>query len=129
PAYGRIREDRPRRSIEWGTTNTKQYLLSQTGNRRFWPLETGKIDLAALIRDREQLLGEAATYEADGESIVLDKNLWKDAETAQEQRRVVDPWEDILLVSCLHRLLLRQLGTVAQFRPTSDPPVFHIASP
>jgi hypothetical protein len=66
PAYGRVREDRPRRSIEWGTTNNDEYLLSQTGNRRFWPLKTGKIDLDALMRDREQLLGEAATYEAGG---------------------------------------------------------------
>jgi predicted P-loop ATPase len=96
PAYGRIREDRPRRSIEWGTTNNKEYLLSQTGNRRFWPLETGKIDIDALKRDREQLLGEAATYEAAGESLTLNEELWGDARDAQEQRRVADPWEDIL---------------------------------
>ena len=96
PAYGRVREDRPRRSIEWGTTNNKAYLLSQTGNRRFWPLETGKIDMEALKRDREQLLGEAATYEAAGESITLRENLWGDAREAQEQRRAADPWEDIL---------------------------------
>jgi predicted P-loop ATPase len=96
PAYGRVREDRPRRSIEWGTTNNDEYLLSQTGNRRFWPLKTGKIDLDALMRDREQLLGEAATYEAGGESITLDPSLWSSAQEAQEQRRVADPWEDIL---------------------------------
>jgi predicted P-loop ATPase len=96
PAYGRVREDRPRRSIEWGTTNNDNYLLSQTGNRRFWPLRTGKIDIEALIQDREQLIGEAATYEAAGQSIVLDQSLWSDARAAQEQRRVADPWEDIL---------------------------------
>jgi len=96
PAYGRVREDRPRRSIEWGTTNNKEYLLSQTGNRRFWPLETGKIDIEALKRDREQLLGEAATYEAEGKSISLDPSLWGDARDAQEQRRVADAWEDLL---------------------------------
>jgi predicted P-loop ATPase len=96
PAYGRVREDRPRRSIEWGTTNEDIYLLSQTGNRRFWQLKTGKIDIAALKRDREQLLGEAATYESVGESIVLDEKLWEDARDAQELRRVPDPWEDIL---------------------------------
>ncbi|MGB6509236.1 MAG: virulence-associated E family protein [Xanthobacteraceae bacterium] len=96
PAYGRVREDRPRRSIEWGTTNNKEYLLSQTGNRRFWPLQTGKIDIEALKRDREQLLGEAATYEATGESMTLVASLWGDAREAQEQRRVADPWEDIL---------------------------------
>jgi predicted P-loop ATPase len=91
-----VREDRPRRSIEWGTTNNDEYLLSQTGNRRFWPLKTGKIDLDALMRDREQLLGEAATYEAGGESLTLDPSLWSSAQQAQEQRRVADPWEDIL---------------------------------
>jgi predicted P-loop ATPase len=96
PAYGRIREDRPRRSIEWGTTNNKEYLQSQTGNRRFWPLETGTIDIEALKRDREQLLGEAATCEAAGECITLDQGLWADAREAQDRRRVADPWEDLL---------------------------------
>jgi predicted P-loop ATPase len=96
PAYGRVREDRPRRSIEWGTTNNEQYLLSQTGNRRFAPLKTGTIDIEALQRDREQLLGEAAAYETAGEKITLDPSLWRDAQAAQEQRRAGDPWEDIL---------------------------------
>jgi predicted P-loop ATPase len=96
PAYSRVREDRPRRSTEWGSTNTKTYLQSQTGNRCFWPLECGTIDIEALRRDREQLIGEAATYEAAGESITLDKSLWGDAREAQEKRRIVDPWEDIL---------------------------------
>jgi hypothetical protein len=96
PAYGRVREDRPRRSIEWGTTNDDKYLLSQTGNRRIWPLKTGRIDIEALKRDREQLLGEAAAYEAAGESITLEESLWADARDAQEQRRVIDPWEDTL---------------------------------
>ncbi|HUZ32122.1 MAG TPA: VapE domain-containing protein [Xanthobacteraceae bacterium] len=108
PAYGRVREDRPRRSIEWGTTNNKEYLLSQTGNRRFWPLETGKIDIGALMRDRQQLLGEAATYEAAGASISLDPSLWSDAREAQEQRRVTDPWEDVL--TSLGPLVLHKSG-------------------
>jgi predicted P-loop ATPase len=95
-SYGRVREDIPRRSVEWATTNNKQYLQSQTGNRRWWPLETGRIDVKALRQDREQLLGEAATLEAAGESIMLDSKLWDDASEAQEVRRVADPWEDIL---------------------------------
>jgi predicted P-loop ATPase len=96
PAYGRVREDRKRRSIEWGTTNNSEYLQSQTGNRRFWPLKVGTIDLEALKRERLQLLGEAATYEAQGESSVLDEKLWPDALAAQEERRVKDPWEELL---------------------------------
>ena len=109
PAYGRVREDRPRRSIEWATTNNEEYLLSQTGNRRWWPLKTGKVDIEALKRDREQLLGEAATYEAAGEHIGLDESLWSDARNVQEQRRVTDPWEDALAnmdgnLGVVHRL-------------------------
>jgi predicted P-loop ATPase len=109
PAYGRVREDRPRRSIEWATTNDDTYLLSQTGNRRWWTLKTGRVQIEALKRDREQLLGEAATYEAAGERIGLDESLWDDARNAQEQRRVTDPWEDTLSkldsnLSVVHRL-------------------------
>jgi predicted P-loop ATPase len=96
PAYGRVREDRPRRSIEWGTINDDVYLLRQSGNRRWWPLKTTTIAIKALSRDRGQLLGEAATYEAAGESIMLDESLWDAARDAQEQRRVADPWEDVL---------------------------------
>jgi hypothetical protein len=95
-AYGRVREDIPRRSIPFGTTNDKQYLQSQTGNRRFWPLDTGRIDLGSLVNDRDQLWAEAATCEATGESITLAPSLWGAARVAQEARRVMDPWEDLL---------------------------------
>jgi predicted P-loop ATPase len=96
PAYGRAVERRPRRSIDWATTNDEVYMQSQTGNRRFWPLPCGIIDIEALRRDRLQLLGEAAHYEAAGESLVLDEKLWPKAKDEQESRRVHHPWEDIL---------------------------------
>ncbi len=96
PAYGRALISRPRRCILWGSTNNDEYLRSQTGNRRFWPLATGHIDLEAFKRDRDQLLAEAAQAEADGESIVLPRELWAAAAEEQEQRREIDPWEDVL---------------------------------
>src|SRR5580704_7479906 len=72
-AYGHAPEARPRRSIEVGTTNNDTYLQSQTGNRRFWPVEVQEmIDLDKLRRDRTQLWGEAAHYESHGEAITLD---------------------------------------------------------
>ena len=97
PAYGHFLLKQKRHSIEVGTTNSDEYLQSQTGNRRFWPLKLLEtIDIEMLKRDRLQLWGEAAKYEAEGESIVLDKKLWPKAAEEQEKRRVKDPWEDIL---------------------------------
>jgi hypothetical protein len=96
PAYGRVREDRPRRCTQWATTNDNVYLASQTGNRRFWPLIVGRILLAALRRDRDQLWGEAATLEAAGVSIELDPKLWQSAREEQDKRRIPDPWEDLI---------------------------------
>jgi predicted P-loop ATPase len=96
PAYGRRRVDAPRRCIFVATTNEDEYLQSQTGNRRFWPLRTGTINIDALRRDRDQLWAEAAEVEAMGEPLVLPKELWNEAKTAQDERRQSDPWDDIL---------------------------------
>jgi predicted P-loop ATPase len=97
PAYGHFLKKQKRHSIEVGTTNSDRYLQSQTGNRRFWPLRVLKsIDIAKLKRDRLQLWGEAAHYQSQGESLVLDEKLWGEAAVEQEARRVPDPWEDVL---------------------------------
>jgi predicted P-loop ATPase len=97
PAYGRVLLDQPRQSIEVGTTNSDSYLLSTTGNRRFWPFKLlARIDTAALRRDRRMLWGEAAAAESAGETLVLDRALWDAAGEEQEKRRAVDPWEDEL---------------------------------
>jgi hypothetical protein len=65
-----------------------------TGNRRFWPLKTGKIDLEALRRDRDQLLAEAD--EAQGEPLVIPEALWPEAAAEQDQRLMQDPREGLL---------------------------------
>jgi hypothetical protein len=99
PAYGRRRVDAPRRCVFFATTNEDDYLQSQTGNRRFWPLNTGitgPIDIEGLRRDRDQLWAEAAEVEAKGEPLVLPKDLWGEASAAQDERRQQDPWDDIL---------------------------------
>jgi predicted P-loop ATPase len=96
PAWGRFREDRPRQVVFIATTNDEKYLRDNTGNRRFWPVKTSKIELESLCRDRNQLWAEAAHYEAHGESIVIPMHLWPLAAKAQEERLEEDPWLDIL---------------------------------
>jgi predicted P-loop ATPase len=108
PAYGRFLKKQPRHSIEVGTTNDSEYLQSQTGNRRFWPMVVMKsIDVEKLRRDRLQLIGEAAYYESKGESVVLHEDLWGAAGIQQEQRRVTDPWEDALRM--IHKQTLQRV--------------------
>ena len=95
-AYARKRTDRPRRCIFFATTNERTYLASQTGNRRFWPVACGHIDVGGLAADRDQLWAEAAELEAGGESLFLPESLWGEAAALQEARREVDPWDEIL---------------------------------
>ena len=96
PAYGRVAELRPRRGIMIGTTNDDEYLKDGTGNRRFWPVATGKFDLPAIAEARDQLWAEAAAREAKGESIVLPEGLWLAAAVEQAKRVAPDPWADVL---------------------------------
>jgi predicted P-loop ATPase len=96
PAYGRRRIDAPRRCIFIATTNEDEYLKSQTGNRRFWPVAIGSIDIEGLRRDRDQLWAEAAQAERAGEAITLAAELLATVARAQDSRREHDPWDDLL---------------------------------
>jgi predicted P-loop ATPase len=96
PAYGRRRVDAPRRCVFVGTTNDDEYLKSETGNRRWWPVGTRTIDIEALSRDRDQLWAEAAAVEAQSDPLILPKELLAKATEAQDERRQRDPWDDIL---------------------------------
>ncbi len=95
--YARHFVDRPRQCVLIGTTNAATYLRDHTGNRRFWPIRCGQIELEALHRDRNQLLGEAVhAYEA-GEAWHLTKEVDKQAAEIQERRRYVPELEVNLL--------------------------------
>jgi predicted P-loop ATPase len=97
-SYGRFSDRRGRQAIFVGTTNETKYLKDRTGNRRFLPVGTGKIDLEALRRDRDQLWAEAAHLESKGASIVLPPGLWAAAAIEQEGRLEDDPWQEKLAI-------------------------------
>ena len=97
PSYGRRSQDFHRRCIFIGTTNRLQYLSDPTGNRRFWPIRTGDINLKALRRDVEQIWAEAKLRFAAGEQWWLADGEKLAAMVEQELRRQVDPWEELVL--------------------------------
>jgi hypothetical protein len=91
--YDRAAADHPRQCVFIATTNDEHYLKDQTGNRRYWPLTCGAIDVQSLDRDRNQLWSEALTRYRNGERWWLEGDEKQLAEIEQEDRREIDPWE------------------------------------
>jgi predicted P-loop ATPase len=57
--FGRTHGTYPRRGVFAGTTNDSEFLGDQTGNRRYLIIKCGKVNLAAIRRDRDQIWAEA----------------------------------------------------------------------
>jgi predicted P-loop ATPase len=77
-----------------GSVNPETYLRDETGNRRFWPVRCGDIDLDALVRDRDQLWAEAVALYRGGAIWWLDEpELVASAKAEQDQRYYADAWD------------------------------------
>ncbi|MDB4986603.1 MAG: virulence-associated protein [Myxococcaceae bacterium] len=108
--YGIRSETHPRRFVMAGSTNEREWMQDQTGNRRLWPVLCTAIDLCALARDRDQLWAEAFVRFNRGEPWHLgDAQEIEAAKLEQEKRREVDPWEErVARFVCAHRDCVRR---------------------
>jgi hypothetical protein len=67
PKYKEFATHYPRRFLLIGTTNDEEFLPADSEHRRWLPLHTSQVDVAAIKRDREQLWAEALEiWMADG---------------------------------------------------------------
>lgn len=93
--YAKRTQDVPRQCVFAGTTNADEYLRDETGNRRYWPIKTSRIDVAGLMKARDQLWAEAMALYLDDEPWWLDANIHF-VKQEQEQRFAVDAWEPVI---------------------------------
>ena len=99
PAYNRKEITYPRRCVFIGTTNQRAYLRDETGNRRFWPVQVGKINLTALQRDRDLLWAEAIYWYKAGVKWYLSAEEEAMAKEVQSDRVSEDIWQEQLSIA------------------------------
>jgi predicted P-loop ATPase len=92
PKFKEFNTQFPRRFIPIGTTNRSDFLVSETGNRRFLPIETPHGNHTAVAADRDQLWAEALEMWKDGGL------RWEDAHTLGKalvgNHMAHEPWTD-----------------------------------
>lgn len=93
-SYGRHAETVPRQTCFVASTNDQEVLTDPTGARRFLPVTVGGVDLAAIERDRVQLLGEAARRVGDGEQHWPMASEERALNLVRVEHEELDPWED-----------------------------------
>jgi predicted P-loop ATPase len=95
--YERHTSDVPRQCCFIGTSNDSIPLTDPSGNRRFLPVEVGKIDVPAVIRDRAQLWAEAFLRYHEGERWWIEEaDLLKAAKEEQDRHYAGGQWDDLI---------------------------------
>lgn len=101
--YARRTNTRPRTCVFFGTTNSTSFLRDPTGNRRYWVIEVGAVDIELLKQDAEQLWAEAVSKYKAGARWWIDERLPEDkaaaraAASASQSRMVGDAYDDMIL--------------------------------
>lgn len=97
PPYGRSTVSVPRQNIFAGSVNDETPFTDETGNRRFWPVRCGAIDIDKLTGNRDQLWAEAFECYENEEHWWLDsEELNAIAKEEQKLRYQTGAWDEII---------------------------------
>jgi predicted P-loop ATPase len=91
PPYGRCDIKRPRQTAFFATTNVAEPFKDETGNRRFWPIDSAWCDPDGLAAARDQLWAEAVHFYDSGERWWLGPEVETIAQGEQGRRMAVHP--------------------------------------
>ncbi len=96
--YARRSEAVPRSCIFAATTNDSTPFVDSTGNRRFWPVRCGSVDVIALKADRDQLWAESVVRYRAGEPWHLETDQLNQFATAEQDERYEEGvWDAVIL--------------------------------
>lgn len=97
PPYGTVNEEFLRHCVFSGSTNADEFLIDETGNRRFWVATvTARINIDALRRDRDMLWAEAVVRYRDGERWWFEGDEQVEADKVASEHTEEDPWADAI---------------------------------
>ena len=102
PAWARMVTNFPRQNIFFATTNKPDFLRSQTGNRRFWPVPidiekaTKRVFTDLTAYEVGQVWAECVQYYQEGEPLYLSAALEAEALIRQKEHTEEHPWSGII---------------------------------
>lgn len=98
PPYARAANRYPRRTAFFGSVNNVRFLVDDTNNRRFWPIEVSSIDYRHSI-DMQQVWAEALHQVEAGESWHLNPDENRIIGEYNEGFRSMDRVEEMILAT------------------------------
>ncbi|KAB2919964.1 MAG: hypothetical protein F9K29_03655 [Hyphomicrobiaceae bacterium] len=97
-AYARVAKEVPRQFVLGASVNREEFLIDDTGNRRFWVVPVARTREEELARDRDQLWAEAVHLEAQGEPHNIPEKLRPAAEEIAERHTISDPIAEAVIL-------------------------------
>ena len=94
--YARQTVTLKRHTVFCGTTNKAEFITDETGSRRYWPIQVGKMDTDWTEHNRSQLWAEACVAYKNGEKWYLEEESQEELDVQSSDFRQFDPWHEII---------------------------------